>query len=96
MNKIDLLEVHENKEEWDVQNKASSAYRLLLYISENEGLFVGNDTFKEICENYNSGMINQLFDSLVKEELIYKDYIPPSARDMGWFLSEKGKALISN
>ncbi len=91
MKKIDLLEVHENLEEWNVENKSSSAYRLLNYISQNEGMYVGEHTFKNLCEHYNPGMIGNLFNSLVEKELIFEDYVSP--RDRGWFLSEKGKKI---
>lgn len=95
MKKINLYEVTENNDEWDAENKSSSAYRLLVYISHNEGLFVNDETLKNLCENFNSGIANQLFDSLVNKGLIYQDYIPPSPRDKGWFLTEKGKALLA-
>ena len=95
MKKIDLLEVHENQEEWNVGIKSSSAYRLLLYISQNEGIFVTTNTFRDICEHYNPGIINNLFHSLLEKELIYEDYTV-SPRDRGWFLSEKGKKIVSS
>lgn len=41
-------------------------------------------------------MIRKLFKSLVEKELIYEDYIAPSPRVTGWFLTNKGKAVISN
>ena len=95
MKKIDLLEVHENQEEWNVGIKSSSAYRLLLYISQNEGLFITKNTIREICENYNPGIFKNLFHSLLEKGLIYEDYTV-SPRDTGWFLSEKGKRIVSS
>lgn len=94
--KIDLRSVYNNKFEWDVNNKESAAYQLLEYISENEGMWLSPETIRTLFISNNPGIINDLFDSLVEAKLIYSDYIKPSPRDRGWFLTKKGRSIISN
>lgn len=59
-------------------------------------MWASPETFKNICISYNPSVISDLFNSIVEAKLIYSDYIKPSPRDRGCFLTDKGKSVLSS